>query len=244
MTLGDYQIPWKNSHIVTTPIGLKATSFHSLEVLLDDRRMRSKMSIAWRPPRLSHDGSGLNLEEHRFLFSAYIHILYNHVQQLDAFYSYHLRFLTKRVHQELRCMTPAPACQIVSMGNILIITKTGPCTYLVARVDKSIGNHHVLATTSGKDDNLGNVVGSERFNAPVSFRLARPWKIEPHPPRELTCKQRRPWTCRHRIARQRTPTLELAPYEHKTTRTELAYSLNLTGINSDNTDPRRDKLLA
>lgn len=176
--------------------------------------------------------------------SLYIHILCNHIQQLDAFYSYHFRFLAKRIHQDLRCMTPAPACQIVTMGNILIISKTGSCTYLVARVDKCIGNHHVLATTSGKDDNLGNVVGSERLNAPASFMSAPPWKIEPHPPRGLTCKQRRPWTCRHRIARQRTPTPELAPYEHKMTRREHAYSLNLTRIDPNNTDPRRDKLLA
>jgi hypothetical protein len=42
----------------------------------------------------------------------------------------------------------------------------------VAGVDQGISDNHVLTTTSGEDNNLGNVVTSERLNTPVRYRSA------------------------------------------------------------------------
>jgi hypothetical protein len=42
----------------------------------------------------------------------------------------------------------------------------------VAGVDQGIGDDHVLTTTSGEDNNLGNVVTSKRLNTPVRYRSA------------------------------------------------------------------------
>ena len=39
----------------------------------------------------------------------------------------------------------------------------------MAREDQGIGNDDVLAATSGEDDNLGNIVASQRLDTPGSY---------------------------------------------------------------------------
>jgi hypothetical protein len=48
-----------------------------------------------------------------------------------------------------------------------MINSTAKQAYLVAGENQGIGDHNVLTTTSRKDDNLGNVITSQRFDAPV-----------------------------------------------------------------------------
>jgi hypothetical protein len=38
----------------------------------------------------------------------------------------------------------------------------------VAGEDQGIGDHNILTTTSGKDNNLGDVVTGQRLDAPVN----------------------------------------------------------------------------
>lgn len=39
--------------------------------------------------------------------------------------------------------------------------------YLVAGEDQGIGDHDILPSAGGEDDNLGNVLAGERLNTPA-----------------------------------------------------------------------------
>lgn len=75
-------------------------------------------------------------------------------------------------------------------------------TYLVAGKDQGIGDHDILPSSGGEDDNLGNVVTSQWLDTPkatMSISEVSTCNLQ------LTCRQHQPWTCLRRSARQRTP---------------------------------------